>query len=95
MYRFTNKTRQGNPVIRISKTEARKRFYAGQPIGTTDNAILESDPDIFHDDGTDPMMWPSYPDFDAMANEQAYYATGRVMWWGVNTADGLIGGDPL
>jgi hypothetical protein len=89
MHRLTNTTRQGTPVIRISKTEARKRFYAGQAIGTTDNAYLESDPDIFHDDGTDKMMWPSYPDFDAMANEQAYYATGRVMWWGIDTPSGL------
>jgi hypothetical protein len=92
MHRFKHTTRQGTPVVRISKTEARKRFYAGQAITATDGGASpfpDSDPDIFFDDGTDKMMWPSHTDFDAMANEQAYYAVGRVMWWGIDTPSGL------
>jgi hypothetical protein len=90
MHRMTTTTRQGTPVVRISKTEARKRFYAGQAITATDGfQFPESDPDIFFDDGTDKMMWPSHADFDAMANEQAYYATRQVVWWGIDTPSGL------
>ena len=91
MHRITARTRQGNPVKRLSKTHARKWFDAGRPIGVTvAGSILESDPDIFKDDGTDPMMWPSVTDFDALSNEQEHYShTGKVWWWGFDTPSGL------
>lgn len=90
MYQAKHKTRQGVPVLRLSKTQARKRFNAGQPITATEASWYpDSTPDIIRDDGTDPMIWPSVTDFDALANEQDYYAHNGVWWWGIDTPSGL------
>lgn len=91
MHAITLTTRQGSPVKRLSKAAARKAFNAGLPITATVSGTLpDGNPDVFKDDGTDPMMWPSVTDFDTWHNEQcAYSHTGNVWYWGFNTHSGL------
>jgi len=89
MYKLTNKTRQGNPVVRVDKRIARRYFNEGKAVGVTERGrLLESDPDIFKADG-DPMQWPVHHDFDTMANEQDYYAHSGLWFWAFDTASGL------
>ena len=95
MHKITLTTRQGNPVKRLSKTQARKAFDAGLPItATVGGSLPDGDPDVFKDDGTDPMLWPSHTDFDALSNEWHYYShNGKVWYWGFNTPSGLEEGN--
>lgn len=91
MHKITTTTRQGTPVVRLHKATARRYFNEGKAITATNAGSLpEHTPDVFKDDGTDPMMWPSVTNFDSWANENDYYATNGVWYWGINTPSGLV-----
>ena len=94
MHNITLTTRQGNPVKRLSKTQARKAFDAGKPItATVAGTLPDGDPDVFKADG-DPMQWPLVTDFESWHNEQCYYShNGKVWYWGFNTPSGLEEGN--
>lgn len=91
MHKITHTTRQGVPVVRLSKAAARRRFNEGKAVTATNAGSLPvGTPDVFKDDGTDPTMWPSVTDFDSWANGQDYYAHSGVWWWGIDTPSGLV-----